>query len=152
MNPVKLIIKATLLAPTLLLPTLGFALDPPKERCAGIQWSTEFLHQYPKAPVACREVTVKDGVKYAMFMGKVSKVDSQMVNVEVSNVAGTPISTIGFQVGVGGRVTINGVEKKVKDLQVSDDLTFWVEEGQFGISPTLAVKPIPIVKPKAMTD
>jgi hypothetical protein len=141
-----------LLLVAIVAPTLAMALDPPKETCSNIQWSPDFLKEYPKAPVACREITVKDGVKYAKFNGKVSKTGSQLVQVEISDVADIPISTIAFQVGVGGRITVEGKEERVKDLKVGDVLTFWVREGQFGISPTLAAQPMRVVKPDAMTN
>lgn len=141
-----------LMLAAIVVPNIAFALDPPKETCSNIQWSADFLKEYPKAPVACREVTVKDGVKYAQFNGKVSKTGSKLVQVEISDVADIPISTISFQVGAGGRITVNGKEEKVKDLKVGDVLTFWVREAQFGISPTLAAQPVRIIKPDAMTD
>lgn len=122
----------------------------PAESCAGIQWSPEFLKTYPKAPVACREVTVKDGVKYAKFNGKVSRVGHQFVQVAISDVADIPVSTIAFQIGVGGKVTIGDDVQPVKDLKVGDVLTFWVREQQFGISPTLNDHPMAIVQPEAM--
>ena len=132
------------------LPAAAFALEPPKEACTNIKWNQEFLREYPKAPVACREVTMKDGIKYAMFKGQVSEVRSHVVVVEIANVAGTPISEIGFDVHTGGRITMDGVEKKVEDLRVGDELTFWVREEQFGVSPTLTEKPLRIVSPAAM--
>ena len=144
-------IKALILA-AIVLPSMALALDPPKETCSNIQWSPEFLKEYPKAPVACREITIKDGVKYAKFNGKVSKTDNKMVQVEIFNVADTPISTIAFQIGVGGRITVDGKEERVKDLKVGDVLTFWVRENQFGISPTLTEQPMRIIKPGAMKD
>lgn len=134
----------------LALPAAALALDAPKEKCSNIQWDPVFLKQYPKAPVACREVTVKDGIKYAKFDGKVAKVDSHAVQVEVSDVMDIPISTVGFQVGVGGKVTMGGKEMPVRDLKVGDELTFWVREGQFGISPTLTEQPLRFIKPDSM--
>jgi hypothetical protein len=138
------------------VPAFALAANAPpevaasKESCSNIQWSSAFLKEYPKAPAACREVTVKDGIKYAKFNGKVSKVGGTFVQVEVSDVADIPISTIAFQVGVGGRITIGDKIERVKDLRVGDKLTFWVREGQFGVSPTLADQPMPIIKPEAM--
>jgi hypothetical protein len=137
---------------SLVVPSMAIALDSPKESCSGIQWSPDFLKEYPKAPAACREITVNNGVKYAKFNGKVSKTGSTLVQVEISDVADIPISTIAFQVGVGGRVTVDGREESVKDLKVGDVLTFWVREGQFGVSPTLTDRPMTIVKPDAMTN
>jgi|SRR5579871_1593741 len=134
----------------LFVPSLAISLEAPQEKCSDIRWSPSFLKEYPKAPVACREVTVKDGIKYAKFNGKVAKVGADLVQVEISDVADIPISTIAFQVGVGGRVTVNNTEERVKDLRVGDVLTFWVREGQFGVSPTLQEQPLRIIKPDAM--
>jgi len=138
------------------LPSVVFAANAPMtidtttNSCSNIQWNPDFLTEFPKAAAACREVTIKDGAKYAKFNGKVSKVGHNFVQVEVSDVANTPISTIAFQIGVGGRITLKDKEEKVSDLKVGDELTFWVHEGQFGISPTLVDKPMKIIKPDAM--
>ena len=125
-------------------------VEAPKESCSNIAWSPAFLKDYPTAPAACRQVIVKDGVKFATFDGKVAKVGPQFVEVAVSDVAGIAISTIAFQIGKGGRVTIDDKVEKVKDLKVGDQLTFWVREGQFGISPTLTDEPMTIIKPETM--
>jgi hypothetical protein len=151
MNPFKTITLSLIAAPAL---TFGANAPPEvmaaKESCANIDWSAAFLKEYPTAPAACRNVVVKDGVKFATFDGKVSKVGAEFVQVEVSDDANLPISTIAFQIGVGGKVTINNKEEKVKDLKVGDLLTFWVREGQFGISPTLSDHPMTIIKPDTM--
>jgi len=123
----------------------------PKETCSNIEWNPAFLKDYPTAPAACRGVTLKDGVKYATFNGKVSKVGHNYVQVEVSDVSDNPISMIAFQIGTGGKITLEDKVVPVKDLQVGDHLTFWVREGRFGISPTLTDQPMPIVKPDAMS-
>src|ERR1700689_724677 len=125
------------------------AVDTPSNTCANIQWNPAFLKEMPKAAAACREVTVKDGVKFAKFDGKVSKVGRNFVQVEVSDVADIPISTIAFQIGAGGRVTLNDKTVKVADLKLGDQLVFWVHEGKFGISPTLSDEPMSIIKPEA---
>lgn len=146
----------TLALSVIAVPAIAFAADAPpilkapKESCSNIEWSPAFLKEYPKAPAACREVIVKDGIKFATFNGKVSKVGHDFVQVQVSDVAGIPISTIAFQMGTGGRVTVNDKVEKVKDLKVDDQLTFWVREAQFGISPTLTDRPMSIVKPETM--
>jgi hypothetical protein len=141
---------------TFILPSIGFAATPPPvvdttgKGCDSIQWNPQFLEEFPKAAAACREVTVQDGAKFAKFNGKVSKVGSHYVQVQVSDVADIPISTIAFQTGVGGRITMADKVVKVSDLKVGDKLTFWVHEGQFGISPTLTDTPMPIIKPEAV--
>jgi hypothetical protein len=137
------------LAATAAVPT---TIDTTTNSCSTILWNPAFLADFPKAAAACREVTVKDGVKYAKFDGKVSKVGHQYVQVEVSDVAGIPISTIAFEIGTGGRITMTDKVVKVADLRTGDQLTFWVREGKFGISPTLTDEPMRIVKPDAMTS
>jgi hypothetical protein len=151
MNRIKTMTLALIALPAA---TIGANAPPDiiaeKESCANIEWSAAFLKEYPKAPAACRQVIVKDGVKFATFDGKVSKVGHEFVQVEVSDDANLPISTIAFQIGVGGKVTMNNKIEKVKDLKVGDLLTFWVREGQFGISPTLTDQPMTIIKPETM--
>lgn len=140
----------TLLLSAIAVPAICFAADTPRESCADIKWSAEFLKQYPKAPAACREVTVKDGVRYAKFDGHVLKAGPEVVEVEIHNVANTAISKVGFQIGIGSTITLNGKEAKVKDLKVGDLITFWVREGMYGVSPTLTEQPLKMVKPTAM--
>jgi hypothetical protein len=137
-------------------PVIAFAADAtstadtPADACANVKWSEAFLKTFPKAPAACRDVTLKDGVKYAMFNGKVSRVGPHFVEVDIFDDADLPISTVAFQVGDGGRVTLNDKVQSVRDLIVGDQLTFWIREGQFGSSPTVADEPISIIKPEAM--
>ncbi len=145
----------TLALSIIVMPAIAFAVDTPpvvkapKESCSNIEWSPAFLKEYPKAPSACREVIVKDGIKFATFKGKVSKVGHHFVQVEVSDDGDIPISTIAFQIGAGGKVTVNDKVDQVKELKVGDQLTFWVREAQFGVSPTLTDEPMRIVKPEA---
>jgi hypothetical protein len=151
MNRIKAVALSMFAVPAI---TLGAnappVVAPSKEACANIEWSAAFLKEYPTAPAACREVIVKDGVKFATFDGKVSKVGHEYVQVEVTDDANLPISTIAFEIGVGGKVTINNKVERVKDLKIGDLLTFWVREGKFGISPTLTDQPMTIIKPEAM--
>jgi hypothetical protein len=75
------------------VPAITFGANAPpevmaaKETCANIEWSAAFLKDYPQAPAACRQVIVKDGVKFATFDGKVSKVGHEFVQVKVCDVA-----------------------------------------------------------------
>ncbi len=123
----------------------------PSNDCASIVWNPAFLRELPKAAAACRDVTVRDGIKYAQFKGKVSKVGKRYVQVAISDVANIPISMIAFEIGDGGRITLNDKEEKVADLKIGDQLTFWVHEGEFGVMPTLTDKTMRIIKPDAMS-
>jgi hypothetical protein len=144
----------TLACSLLLLPAFALAAAPevkaPAESCSDIRWSPDFLKTYPKAAAACRDITVKDGIKYARFGGEVAKVGTNYVEVNVLDVANIPVNTIAFQIGIGGTVTMGDKTERVRDLKVKDQLTFWVREGEFGVSPTLADKPMPIIRPDAM--
>jgi hypothetical protein len=144
--------------PLFVIPAIGWTAEalppvpPPTPDCSNIEWSAAFLKDYPKAPVTCQSVTRKDGINYAKFNGKVSKIGSNLVEVQLSDMGGIPVSTIAFQIGVGGRITMGDTVKTVKELRIGDVLTFWVRERQFGILPTLTDKPMTIVKPDAMPE
>ena len=151
MYPLRTLISAVIaMQAVTLVASAAPTVAAPPERCADIEWSPAFLQSYPKAPAACREVTVKDGVKFAKFSGKVAKVGQHFVQVAISDVADIPISTIAFEIGVGGKITIGDEVRMVRDLKVGDLLTFWVREKQFGVSPTLTDQPMAIIKPEAM--
>jgi hypothetical protein len=149
MNGFKALALSVIVVPAIVFAADAPIVKAPKELCSDIEWSLAFLKEYPKAPAACRQVIVKDGIKFATFNGKVSEVGHHFVQVEISDTADIPISTIAFQIGTGGRVTVNDQVERVKDLKVGDQLTFWVRESQFGISPTLTDQPMNIVKPEA---
>lgn len=151
MNLIKSLTLCAIAAPAIFSAAAAWsANETPKQSCVDIKWNPAFLKDYPKAPVTCQEVTLKDGVKYAKFYGKVSKVDRQIVEVQIFDVGAIPVSMIAFEVGQGGRITVEDKTETVKDLRLGDKLTFWVREGEFGVSPTLADRPIPMIKPEAM--
>ncbi len=121
----------------------------PAYACANVRWSDEFLRSFPKAAAACRDVTEKDGVDYARFDGRVSKIGPRFVQVEVSDVANIPIETVEFKIGSGGTAEINQRVVRVRDLRVDDRLTLWFRQGQFG---TLSIprKEVAIFEPDAI--
>jgi hypothetical protein len=148
----KIIIRAVLSCAALAFAATSQAapIPGPSNDCASVVWNPPFLKELPKAAAACRDVTVKDGVKYAQFDGTVAKVGKHYVQVAVSDVANIPISMIAFEIGDGGSITLNGKKENVADLKVGDQLTFWVHEGEFGVMPTLTDKTMRILKPDAM--
>jgi len=120
----------------------------PTYACANVRWSDEFLRYFPKAPAACRDVTQRDGMDYARFDGRVSRIGPHFVWVEVADVANIPIATVEFKIGSGGTAEINDRVVKVQDLKVDDRLTLWFREGQFG---TLSIprQQVAIFEPEA---
>lgn len=103
-----------------------------------------------KASVACQEVDTRDGIKAAKFLGKIAKKTNDLTVVNILNVARTPISQLGFNVGAGGMITMDLKEVTVDALLKGDSLTFWVQEGRYGVWSTMSVKPLRIVKPASM--
>ncbi len=107
-------------------------VNSPMRACANIQWSEAFLKYFPKAAAACRDVAQRDGVDYARFEGRVSKVGPRLVQVDIFDVASIPITTVAFKIGVGGTVEIDDQVVQVRNLKVDDRLTIWLRNGQFG--------------------
>ena len=120
------------------------------EACMKIQWNAKFLKEHPRAPAGCQEVDTRDGVKYAKFSGTVKAISAGQATVAMKNVAGTEVGSIKVDTGGGAMVTINGKETKAADLKVGDSLNFYVKEGDFGASPTMAPPKTTTVTPKPM--
>jgi hypothetical protein len=106
------------------------------------------LSAYPTAAAACRQVVVRNGIEFAEFKGIVSQVNHDVIQVQISDVAGLPLSTIVFLTGKDGHVVIDETGKQVSTLVRGDQLTFWIREGRFGVSPTLKDHPMLIVSPE----
>ena len=151
MNPLKLFAFAMIVGPALAISAVAAPTAPtPQASCSDIRWNPAFLKDYPKAAAACRDVVVVEGVKYAKFNGKVSKVGQHYVQVAISDVADIPISTVAFEIAAGGKITVGDKVETVSDLKLGDVLTFWVQEGKFGFSPTLSAEPMKVIKPDSM--
>ncbi len=120
----------------------------PQHSCAAIQWNSQFLSAYPKAAAACRQVVVRNGIQFAEFEGIVSQVNHDVIQVEISDVAGIPLSTIAFLSGKDGQVVLDETGTQVNTLKRGDHLTFWIREGRFGVSPTLKDHPMLIIRPE----
>ncbi len=120
------------------------------DACMKIKWNAQFLKEHPRAPAGCQEVDTRNGVKYAKFSGTVKSIAGGQATVAMKNVAGTEGTTIKVDTNTGGMVTINGKETKASELKVGDNLNFYVKEGDFGASPTMAPAATTTVTPKAM--
>jgi len=105
---------------------------PAGPACMDIKWNPELLKMYPRAPVACQEVAVRNGKKYARFVGIVTGVGPEGVAVRFSNVAGDPGREITVKPGANSKVTMAGKKVAYAALRTGDELTFWVPEQQVG--------------------
>ncbi len=100
----------------------------PKVSCTEFTYSSTFLARYPKAPAACQEGRVANGVKYAKFNAKVYLANPDFITVQLLNVAGDMISTFSFKPAAGAKITVNGKAEAFSDLKVGDPITFWLPE------------------------
>ena len=133
MKTSKLIVCLALIAPV----SVAWAaeqVDPqklPKIDCNTFKFSSAFLDKYPKAPAACLEGRVYKGTTYAKFNAKVyiNNLPDYMT-LELTNIAGTTITTFSVKPQGGGTVYVNGKETPAADLKVGQQITLWVPEGR----------------------
>jgi hypothetical protein len=114
----------------------------PNNPCSALHWSEKFLEMYPRAALACQDVVVRDGVKYAKFEGNVLKVEKNAVEVEVHNVAKTAVGSALWHTTPDQPMNIGGKEAMAKDLKKGDLLTFYVAEGTYTMAPQPGAKPV----------
>jgi hypothetical protein len=142
MNLLKTLIYCAIVA----VPTASGAAEPakapgaPNNPCSALHWNAKFLETFPRAALACQDVVVKDGVKYARFDAKVSKVNPDSVEVDVLNVAKTAVGTAKWHTSPEQDMEIGGKDAKAKDLKRGDDLTFWVAETSLKMEPSMNLK------------
>ena len=114
----------------------------PKVSCSDFKYSEAFLAKYPKAPAACVEGRTYKGINYAKFNGKVTKVSSGSVTVDVLDTAGTPITPLTIQpANQNAFILVNGKQTKITDLSQGDTVTFWVPQSRLEVSPTPSSTP-----------
>jgi hypothetical protein len=135
-------IQSVLVACALTAPLSGVWADTPdpeslpKVSCSDFKYSEAFLAKYPKAPAACVEGRTYKGVNYAKFNGKVNKVSSDSVTIDVLNSVGTPITPLTIQpADQKAFIVVNGKQTKITDLNAGDSVTFWVPQSRLEVSP-----------------
>ena len=136
MNLLKVLVASAIAA----APMASVMAQQPNNPCSALHWNAKFLEMFPRAAVACQDVVVKDGVKYAKFNAKVKKVVPDGVEIEVLNVAKTGVGTATWHTAADQVVNVGGKEEPAKELKKGDDLTFWVEEGSVKMDPSPGLK------------
>ena len=127
----SVLILAALAAPASLALADTPLSDPdslPKVSCDAFNYSPAFLKRYPKAPAACIEGRVANGIKYAKFNAKVYLNGPDVTTVNLLNVAGDTTSTFSFKAPAGAKVIVNGKPEAVADLKPGETISFWVPE------------------------
>ena len=135
-------IQRVLVAFALSAPLTGVWADTPdpnslpKVSCSDFKYSEAFLAKYPKAPAACVEGRTYKGINYAKFNGKVTKVSSNSVTMDVLNSVGTPITPLTIQpADQKAFIVVNGKQTKITDLNQGDAVTFWVPQSRLEVNP-----------------
>jgi hypothetical protein len=129
---VKTRVRMTLVA-LVALPLVAAAADEEKMSCLNnFTFSQDFLHRHPKAGAACREVTMKNGEKWARFDARVAALKGQDVTVDFLDTFDKPIETMTFTAPKDARVVVNGQEMTYSALGKGDKLSFWVPESRAG--------------------
>ena len=135
-------IQSVLVACALGAPLSGVWADTPdpnslpKVSCSDFKYSSAFLAKYPKAPAGCLEGRTYKGINYAKFNGKVTKVSSNSVTMDVLNSVGTPITPLTIQpADQKAFIVVNGKQTKISDLNQGDAVTFWVPQSRLEVNP-----------------
>ena len=106
----------------------------PKVACKDFKYSQEFLAKYPKAPAACLEGRIYNGVNYAKFSAQVAKVSSSGVTLQLLDTAGTPITPLTIKpADQKAFILVNGKQTHITDLSQGDSVTFWVPQSRMEV-------------------
>ena len=106
----------------------------PKVACKDFKYSQEFLAKYPKAPAACLEGRIYNGVNYAKFSAQVAKVSSSGVTLQLLDTAGTPITPLTIKPADDKAfILVEGKKTKMSDLKEGDSVTFWVPQARMEV-------------------
>ena len=133
-NGLKTLTAATLAACMTGLGASTANAEPPAgPTCADIQWNGELLKAFPRAPVVCQKVAVRNGKKFARFTAKVTDVTPDSVTVRFLTPAGNEERELSLKPGPKSRVEIKGKKVEYSTLRKNDVLTFWVPESQLGV-------------------
>jgi len=97
------------------------------ERCEDVRWSDEALERYPNIASACQEVMERDGRYYVLFEGEVRRVADRGNRVTVAFQGG---DTLTLTPPENLSLTIDGRERRPRDLRAGDELRFYVPEDQ----------------------
>jgi hypothetical protein len=129
----RVVFALAALAGASLAPIVTMADDQPKLSCVkDFTFSQEFLAKYPKAAAACREVVMKNGMKWARFDANVTKVKGKNITADFLDQYDQKIRTLTFTATPDATVTVDGKTEKFADLREGDALSFWVSEARAG--------------------
>jgi len=95
-------------------------------------FSHEFLAKHPNAGAACREVAIKDGMKWVRFEAEVTKVQKHQITANFLDSYNNTVATLTFKASPDARLEVNGSESGYDDLKSGDKLTVWMPEAKVG--------------------
>ena len=105
----------------------------PKLSCIkDFTFSQEFLARHPRAGAACREVAMRDGMKWVRFEAKVTKVENQQLTANFLDNYNNTVATVTLKASPDARLQVNGRQIPYSELKDGDRLTVWMPEAKVG--------------------
>ena len=109
--------------------------EQPKLSCIkDFTFSHEFLARHPNAGAACREVAIRDGIKWVRFEAQVIKVVEQehQITANFLDSYDNTVATVTFKASPDARLEVNGSQSGYNELKSGDRLTVWMPENKAG--------------------
>jgi len=131
MTIAKWMLLSALALPASITAAHAATVDPdklPQVACSQLKFSAAFLAKFPRAPAACLDGRVYNGMRYAKFQAKVYISDPQFMTVQMLDASGATVTTFSFKPGPDQGVHVNGKLEKFHDMSVGEMLTVWVSE------------------------
>ena len=100
-----------------------------------MKWKAQVLQKYPDINKACKDVVVRDGVRYVKISGKVRRAANGSLTVRLDHSE----ADITWKPGVGDTVLIDGEPLAAGDVKVGQNLRFYMPEDR-SPSPTSAIR------------
>ncbi len=107
--------------------------EQPKLSCIkDFTFSHEFLAKHPHAGAACREVAIKDGIKWVRFEAEVTKVVQHRITANFLDNYDNTVATLTVQAHPDALLEVNGSQARYNQLKPGDHLTVWMPESRVG--------------------
>ena len=98
--------------------------------CSDVKWKAEVLQKYPDINKACKDVVVRDGVRYVKVSGKVRRAANGSLTVRLDHSE----ADITWKPGAGDTVLIDGEPLAATDVKVGQNLRFYMPEDRVAVA------------------
>jgi len=98
--------------------------------CSDVKWKADVLQKYPDINKACKDVVVRDGVRYVKVSGKVRRAANGSLTVRLDHSE----ADITWKPGVGDTVLIDGEPLAASEVKVGQNLRFYMPEDRVAVA------------------